>query len=239
MKRIKPVDRDEFYHSPKWKSLRDSILREDKYMCTRCKERGQMVQAEHVHHIFPREQFTEYQYCRWNLTSLCFKCHNEMHNRFNGDLSKAGRILMQKTALMNNIPLNTKRTILVIGLRGTGKSYYVRTHLDDRSIAYDMDAIASAFRLKQPHEEYFKPARKMANDFLSGFMAKAHDYADNVYVIRTAPTIRELNQLDPDMVVICKTERVFREMDDRASALDRIREVETFCRSNSIDVVVE
>ena len=228
---------DPFYKSEKWQNLRHSIMLRDKFMCTQCKANGIMMPAEHVHHIFPREQYTQYEYARWNLTSLCFRCHNRMHNRFNGTLSKTGKILMKQTALEQGIRINMKQTILVIGIRGTGKSTYVKEHLDDDSIAYDMDAIASAFRLKMPHEEYFKPARRMANDFLSGFLGKAHDYASTVYVIRTAPTIRELQVIDPDSVVICKTVRTYCEMDDRDGALARIEEIEKFCAARGLETL--
>ena len=162
------------------------MLREAGYMCQRCLLEGKRSQAEHVHHIFPREKYIEYEYERWNLIALCFRCHNKMHNRFNGNLSRTGEQLMRATGMMQGITVNKKKqTILVVGLRGAGKSTYVKRHLDDESLAYDMDAIASAFRLKMPHEEYYKPARRMANDFLTGFMAKAHDYVKTVYIIRT------------------------------------------------------
>lgn len=198
-----------------------------------------MIEAEHVHHIFPREQYPEYQYERWNLMSLCFNCHNGMHNRFNGELSKAGRIQMQTTALMNGIDIRShKQTILVIGLRGCGKSTYVKQHLDGDSMAYDLDAIASAFRLKMPHEEYYKPARNMANDFLAGFINKAHDYVDTLYIIRTAPPIKELEQIAPDKVVICKTMYEYRNMNDRASAQRRIDDAEKFCTAQGVAVEI-
>ena len=228
---------DPFYSDPKWKALRHSILLRDKYMCTQCKRNGLMNQAEHVHHIFPREQYTQYEYECWNLTSLCFKCHNKMHNRFNGHLSKLGRILMQQTALEQGIRINMKQTILVIGIRGTGKSTYVRDHLDDDSMAYDMDAIASAFRLRMPHDEYHKPSRRMANDFLTGFLAKAHEYVSTIYVIRTAPTIKELQMIDPDSVVICTQVRTYREMDDRQGAFHRIEEIKRFCAVRGLETL--
>ena len=230
---------DEFYHQPKWKSLRKSILVRDKYMCQRCKDKGLMREAEHVHHIFPREQYHEYEYCRWNLISLCYKCHNEMHNRFNGELSQAGLRLLKTTAIMNDIPYDmTNKTILIVGLRGSGKSTYARKHLDDDSLVYDMDAIASAFRLRMPHDEYFKPARKMANDFLGGFLAKAHEYVKTIYIIRTAPTIREFEQINPSKIVFCMKSYEYRDMDDREGAADRIHTLKEYAETQGIEVDV-
>lgn len=231
---------DAFYHDPKWKKLRSSVLREAGYMCQRCLLEGKRSQAEHVHHIFPREKYIEYEYERWNLIALCFRCHNKMHNRFNGNLSRTGEQLMRATGMMQGITVNKKKqTILVVGLRGTGKSTYVKRHLDDESLAYDMDAIASAFRLKMPHEEYYKPARRMANDFLSGFMAKAHDYVKTVYIIRTAPTVKECQQINPDKVVFCEHEYNYREMDDRAGAQQKLAELKNFLSSSGTSFEVE
>lgn len=230
---------DEFYHQPKWKSLRKSILIRDKYRCQRCAEKGLFREAEHVHHIFPREQYHEYEYCRWNLISLCYKCHNEMHNRFNGELSKAGLRLLKTTAAINNIPYDmSDKTILVVGLRGSGKSSYVKSHLNDDSLAYDLDAIASAFRLRMPHDEYFKPARKMANDFLSGFIAKAHEYVQAIYIIRTAPSIKEYEQINPSKVVFCMKSYEYRDMDDREGAIERIHSLKEYAQRQNVEVEV-
>ncbi len=159
-----------------------------------------------------------------------------MHNHFSGELSQKGRRLLRVTAHMHNIPINTKtETILVVGLRGSGKSTYCKKHLDDESMCYDMDAIASAFRLRMPHEEYYKPARKMANDFLKGFIAKAHDYVRKVYIIRTAPTIKEVQEIDPDKVVMCMQQYIIRPMDDRQEALRKLKELSEYCQRAGIE----
>ncbi len=100
-----------------------------------------------------------------------------------------------------------------------------------------MDAIASAFRLRQPHEEYHKNARKMANDFLYGFICKAHEYTNDLLVIRTAPTIDELEFIYPTKFVWCTNRYIFREMDDEERALDRIVDAVEWCRLSNIPVI--
>lgn len=231
---------DDFYHSKRWKNLRWSVLRDDGYMCQRCRVKGKFVQAEHVHHIFPIEKYDRYKWDRWNLISLCWQCHAEMHNRFNGELSKTGEILLRATAAKRGIKINvSEQTILVVGLRGHGKSTYVRNHMDENSIGYDMDAIASAFRLRQPHEEYFKPARRMANDFLFGFLAKAHEYCKTVFVIRTAPTIKEVEQINPTKIVFCEKEFNRREMDDRKGAEDRLERLKEHAKRAGTEIEIQ
>lgn len=83
-----------FYKTPKWKSLRESILMRDKYMCQYCKRFGKHVQADHVHHILPREFFPQYSYTPWNLISLCNKCHEAMHYRKDKTLTAEGKELV-------------------------------------------------------------------------------------------------------------------------------------------------
>ena len=228
---------DPFYKSKKWEHVRTQALRRDDYMCQCCKANNQMIQAECVHHIFPRDTYSQYQFDLWNLMSLCNECHDEMHNHYTGGLSKKGMLFLRSLASIKGIPISMKEnTILVVGLRGCGKSTYCKKHLDEFSLVYDLDAIASAFRLKMPHEEYFRPARKMANDFLKGFLMKAHDYCKRVFIIRTAPSIREVEEIEPDKVVICKKQYVFREMDDRKSALKRIEELELYCLERGIEI---
>lgn len=230
---------NDFYHNPKWLSLKQSVLAENKYMCQVCKQKNKMIPAEQVHHIFPIENYPEYKLQRWNLIPLCLPCHNAMHNRFTGELSKNGELLQRQTAYNNGIVLNIKpQTILVIGLPGTGKTTYVQKHLDQNSLAYDLDAIAGAFRLRAPHAEIYKPARKMANDFLKGFINKAHDYAKIIYIIRTAPSIKELTMIDPTSLVVCS--KVYKASDvvNIKETSERIGYVHDYCVKQGIDVEV-
>ena len=57
---------------------------------------------------------------------------------------------------------------LIIGLPSTGKTSYAKNHLRD-GLCYDLDYLASAFRLQTPHEERHDAAIRMANDIAFGF----------------------------------------------------------------------
>lgn len=94
---------DPFYHTKRWEHIRSAILRRDGYICQESKRYGRIVQANTVHHIFPREQYPEYTWMPWNLISLSSERHNEMHNRENGNLTDAGKDLLRRTAKKRNM----------------------------------------------------------------------------------------------------------------------------------------
>lgn len=78
-----------FYTSRLWLNLREEVLREHKYECQRCKERGFYKRADTVHHqkyVKKRPELAlsktyvfegkEYK----NLIPLCHNCHEEVHD---------------------------------------------------------------------------------------------------------------------------------------------------------------
>ncbi len=85
------------YNTTKWERKRIHILKRDGYTCQECKRYGKRVDADTAHHIYPVEHYPEYQWCNWNLISLCNKCHNSMHNRSDRSLTDKGLNLKLKT----------------------------------------------------------------------------------------------------------------------------------------------
>ena len=159
-----------------------------------------------------------------------------MHDKDTHELTSAGKALMHRVARERKIRIKKHMVYMVIGLPGTGKTTYVRHHMTDDTIAYDLDAIAAAFRLSAPHEEYNAPARRMANDLLRGFVRKAGDYASTLYVIRTAPSIEELEEINPDVVVYMTRTYVTRMMADRDGAEARIADAIRWTSEHDIEV---
>lgn len=92
----------------KWLHLRDVIFRRDDYICQLSKRKGRVVQAEMVHHIFPRDEFPEYKWEAWNLISLTQAQHNTLHNRTTGALTEEGVALLKRTARKYGIPIPEK-----------------------------------------------------------------------------------------------------------------------------------
>lgn len=85
-----------FYKCARWERKRAKILRRDGYLCQISKRYGKTVPADTVHHIFPRDEFPEYQLVDWNLISLSASIHDTMHDRTSGKLSPAGAELLRR-----------------------------------------------------------------------------------------------------------------------------------------------
>lgn len=79
-------------------------------MCQVSKRYGRMVQAEIVHHVFPQEEFPEYELSDWNLISVTKKTHNTLHDRDTGELTVEGIELLRRIARKNNIEIPEKYT---------------------------------------------------------------------------------------------------------------------------------
>lgn len=94
---------DRFYKSARWRRLREAVLRRDGYMCQVSKRYGKRVQATTVHHVFPREEFPEYQWEPWNLISLAGDVHDEMHDRATWALTGKGVELLKRIARKNGV----------------------------------------------------------------------------------------------------------------------------------------
>lgn len=192
-----------FYDTKRWQKLRKVILKRDSYLDQMELRQGKRVNADTIHHIFPSDVYPQYKWCSWNLISLTRENHELMHNRTMGTLSNAGKKLLMEKAQERGIPISM--LTLVIGVPGSGKSTWVKHNMGD-GVCYDVDSISAAFRLTTSHAERHEQARRMANSLLKGFCMNARQYVSNVFVIRTAPTIDEITEIDPDRLVVVRTE---------------------------------
>ena len=216
------------YNSKRWQAKREAILRRDKYLCQYFKRFGKNREAEHVHHIYPADEFPEYAFEDWNLISLSKEAHNMMHERTTGALTIEGKKLQERVK-------RPTEKILVCGLPGTGKTTYVKNHLGG-GLAFDLDYLVGAFRLSDPKTNQTEAARKLANDLLQGFASKAIDYSPKVYIIRTAPSVEELEMIKPDRVVLCETVH-----EDRGIPIgdkkNKIKIIEQHCNDFAIPIM--
>lgn len=89
-----------------WTHKREVILRRDGYIDQVAKRYGKIIEADTVHHIFPREFYPEYEWENWNLISVSKKTHNELHDRESHELTEKGKELMRRTARKRGIQLD-------------------------------------------------------------------------------------------------------------------------------------
>lgn len=231
-----------FYNTSAWKHLRALVLREAEYKDQLELRTGRNVPADMVHHIFPRDKYPEYELERWNCIAVSNETHELLHIRSSNNLSPLGWELLFETAEKQNIPLS--RLFLVIGLPGSGKTTWAKQHLRN-GLAYDADYLAAAFRLTRPHEDTSASARKIANSMAISFAQNARRFCGLVYVIRTAPTIEEFQEIAPDTVVICNRafnisarkdySKISKERADEMR--QNIEEIRSFCKDNDIEVI--
>lgn len=78
------------YLTPRWRRLREKILRRDGYMSREAKRYGLSVPADTVHHVHPAEDYPELAWEAWNLISITQDEHRAMHNA-DGSLTELGK----------------------------------------------------------------------------------------------------------------------------------------------------
>lgn len=92
------------YMSRRWLRLRAAVLREAGHRCQWARRFGKRVEATHVHHIWPAEDYPEYAWEKWNLIALSQEAHNAMHDRRTGRLSTIGEQLRRRTIPPSSSP---------------------------------------------------------------------------------------------------------------------------------------
>lgn len=89
----------------RWTHLRAYILKRDKYLDQVALRYGKRIEANIVHHVFPRELFPQFTYEAWNLVSVSHKTHNKLHVRDSHKLTAEGFALLERTAKRQGIEL--------------------------------------------------------------------------------------------------------------------------------------
>ena len=87
-----------FYSSARWKKKRENVLMRDNYLCQECRRYGKTNPAQTVHHSIPLEQRPDLKLDSKNLISLCYRCHELMHDRSTGELTALGETWARRAA---------------------------------------------------------------------------------------------------------------------------------------------
>ena len=139
-----------FYKSDEWLDFRAQIILERGPVCQMC---GRPIAASkqiHVHHL---EELTEaninnpmISLNQDNVLLVCHDCHNKTHNRFGH-----GYVAPKQQAVY-----------LVYGPPCSGKSSFVREHMQPGDLVVDLDALSQAISYQQMHD---KPEQLKYNAF--------------------------------------------------------------------------
>jgi len=88
---IRTGNRLAFYSSKEWKHTRNEIRKRDNDECQECKRQGKVFTYKSepgkrkrldVDHIKELEDYPELSLTMDNLETLCIRCHNKKHNRY-------------------------------------------------------------------------------------------------------------------------------------------------------------
>lgn len=88
------ADRKRFYKSRRWSKLRQQVLERDNFECQMCKSKGRLTLDSikqtgikkkptlNVHHVMELEYYPGYAMDKNNLITVCIRCHNAIHDRY-------------------------------------------------------------------------------------------------------------------------------------------------------------
>lgn len=229
--------KDTFYGSAAWKKKREHILKRDGYTDQLELRAGRRVPAETVHHILTKEKYPQYALCDWNLISVSKETHDKYLHTIFGNLTEEGERLARETAAEHGIKLT--HLTLVVGLPGTGKTAAVKQWAKGDALVYDLDYIAGALRLSAPKKDENRMARRMANSMVVSFARNVGKWASRAYIIRTAPTIEEVDAMEVDKIIHFSEEKVKTDIDERrrANILSRLADLKEWASYNDIEWV--
>lgn len=134
-----------FKYDKRWKRKASVIKKRDDYLCQVCKRNNKTTEGTHVHHISPVETNPDLAMENNNLITLCNDCHEKMHNRTTGQLTKLGYLLKkwkdQEVEVIN-----------VFGPPCSGKSTYVEQQAGRNDLIFDWDKIVYALTNNEMHD---------------------------------------------------------------------------------------
>ena len=225
-------EKDKFYGTKAWKEKREHILKRDGYKDQLELRAGRTVPAETVHHILPKDRYPQYALCDWNLISVSEETHKHGLHTIYGNLTKEGERLARETAAKNGIKLWT--ITLVVGLSGAGKTTAVKQWIKKDALVYDLDYIAAALRLSEPKKD-----DNVANAMVRSFAVNVGKYASRAYIIRTAPTIEEVEAIEPDKIIYIAGQHVRGTLKQEVidGMIERIKELKDWAILNCVEWV--
>ena len=84
------------HNTKKWKHKTQVVKRRDGYECRECRKYGRSVDGVLVHHVYPADDYPDLFYNTNNLITLCYSCHELMHDRSLKSITELGKQWQRK-----------------------------------------------------------------------------------------------------------------------------------------------
>ena len=187
------------YQSKKWKECRELIYKKYHGLCAECGKPG-----DEVHHKIFLDAINcndpNIVYGEDNLVLLCRDCHFEKHratNPLERNFRKPIRLTNNGTYFDSNGEIKPCKRYIIYGAPGSGKSKYVKEHMEYGDLVIDLDLIKQAISLKtkaDAPDNLLSVALTMREAAYRLISNKEVD-AKNVWIIATLPKRQERQQL--------------------------------------------
>lgn len=211
--------RHEFYKSKAWRDCKQQVYenKKDEYGIVRCEIcKKPLVKSFNpksndnnssivYHHTI---ELTDDNYMDYNISAnpeliqtLCFKCHNQVHNRFQS--------------------ANSRKVYIIAGAPCSGKTTFVKDNMQHGDLVLDLDLIWQAISLQPIHvkPETLTPILFAVRESIEDQIKMRAGKWNTAWVITTKSRQSELNalanRLNAEIVVMDAT---------KEECLDRLRE---------------
>lgn len=195
-----------FYNSKSWVDTRDAYIAErtriDGGMCEECRENV----GEELHHIIPLTpaNINDFDICLNpdNLQYLCKDCHFKVHRELILKQFEEARKRRSDAHILTNgcymddqgYIVKAKRYI-VWGSPASGKTTYVKEHMQEGDLVVDLDAIRYALSFSFKTNDNLLPIALGIREYLYQAIEEGKADCRNVWVIGCFPSRSEREEL--------------------------------------------
>lgn len=221
-----------FYVSDGWMMKQADVMKRDGYKCRECTRYGTTRKAETVYHIYPLEHYPQYSLTDINLLSLCNSCRSKMCEDNSNSITAVGMSWQRKIerdigiidtdTIDRSITdqgsldmdtteediIDTFRVVVVWGCPGSGKTTYVKEHMQKGDMVVDLDYFKQAISLqeKDASVDNLLPVALVLRECIYD-MISSRDIidADTVWVVSSLPRYTDREEirrnLRPDAMI--------------------------------------
>ena len=195
-----------FYNSKAWEETRSAYVAErllvDGGLCEMCRENV----GEELHHIVPLNptNINDYDICLnpKNLTFLCKDCHFKVHRDLilkqfeEARQRRAAAHILTNGCYMNDEGYWVKaKRFIVWGSPASGKTTYVKKHLEPGDLVVDLDMIKYAISFQSDQPVNLNPIAFYIRDYLYSVIEQGQADCRNVWIIGCFPKRSEREEL--------------------------------------------